>query len=84
MCGLVTARAAGDLRGAIGHRYVVTVPAGIGDVDGLAARLRSSPAVRAVEPVSEEERLMILQMLQDGKITVEQAEMLLAAMEGRG
>ena len=47
MCGLVTARAAGDLRGAMGHRYVVTVPAGIGDVDGLVARLRSSPAVRA-------------------------------------
>lgn len=35
-------------------------------------------------PVTEKERLMILQMLQDGKITVEQAEMLLAAMEGRG
>lgn len=34
-------------------------------------------------PVTEQERLVVLQMLQDGKITVEQAEMLLAALEGR-
>jgi len=34
------------------------------------------------EPVSEEERLMILRMLQDGKITSEEAERLLAALEG--
>lgn len=34
-------------------------------------------------PVTEQERLMVLQMLQDGKITVEQAETLLAALEGR-
>ncbi len=34
-------------------------------------------------PVSEKERLMVLQMLQEGKITVEQAEQLLAALEGR-
>jgi len=33
--------------------------------------------------VTEQERLMILQMLQDNKITVEQAEALLRALEGR-
>lgn len=42
------------------------------------------PTPPPAHPVTEKERLMILQMLQDGKITVEQAEMLLAAMEGRG
>jgi hypothetical protein len=42
------------------------------------------PAVRPErrEPISEEERMMILQMLQDKKISVEQAETLLSALEG--
>jgi hypothetical protein len=42
------------------------------------------PPVRSErrEPVSEEERMMILQMLQDNKISVEQAETLLSALEG--
>ena len=35
------------------------------------------------QPVSEKERLMVLQMLQEGKITAEQAEQLLTALEGR-
>jgi hypothetical protein len=35
------------------------------------------------EPVSEEERMMILQMLQNQKISVDQAEQLLSALEGR-
>lgn len=39
--------------------------------------------VRSTPPVSEKERLMVLQMLQEGKINVEQAEQLLAALEGR-
>jgi hypothetical protein len=34
------------------------------------------------EPVSDEERMTILKMLQDNKITSEQAEQLLAALEG--
>lgn len=34
-------------------------------------------------PVSEQERMMILQMLQENKINVEQAEALLRALEGR-
>jgi hypothetical protein len=42
------------------------------------------PPSKPVDPVSEEERMMILQMLQDKKISVEQAEKLLAALEGRG
>jgi hypothetical protein len=33
--------------------------------------------------VTEQERLLVLQMLQDNKITVEQAEKLLAALEGK-
>jgi len=35
------------------------------------------------EPVSDEERLSILKMLQDKKITLEDAEKLLAALEGK-
>ncbi len=42
----------------------------------------SAPAAQAVEPVSDEERLTILRMLQDKKITSEQAAKLLAALEG--
>ncbi|RPJ49573.1 MAG: hypothetical protein EHM21_06750 [Chloroflexi bacterium] len=41
------------------------------------------PAASRSAPVSEKERLMVLQMLQEGKISVEQAEQLLAALEGR-
>jgi hypothetical protein len=41
------------------------------------------PPVAAKDPVSEEERMMILQMLQDRKIDVEQAEQLLSALEGK-
>jgi hypothetical protein len=40
------------------------------------------PTPRAA-PVSENERLLVLQMLQENKITVEQAEQLLAALESR-
>jgi hypothetical protein len=43
----------------------------------------SSPP-KPVDPVSEEERMMILQMLQDKKVSVEQAEKLLSALEGKG
>ncbi len=35
------------------------------------------------EPVSDEERMMILQMLEQGKVSPEEAEQLLAALEGR-
>lgn len=39
------------------------------------------PPARHSEPVREEERLMILKMVQDGKISIEEAERLLAALE---
>jgi hypothetical protein len=41
------------------------------------------PPVPPAPKVTEQERMMVLQMLQDNKITVEQAEALLAALEGR-
>lgn len=43
----------------------------------------NTPAQASSEPVSDEERLMILQMLERGKITPEEAEQLLAALEGK-
>jgi hypothetical protein len=46
--------------------------------------MSSPPPPRPVDPVSEKERMMILQMLQDKKISVEQAEKLLSALEGKG
>jgi hypothetical protein len=41
------------------------------------------PVHSSKDPVSEQERLMILQMLQEKKISVDQAEQLLAALEGK-
>lgn len=41
------------------------------------------PRAPGVEPVSEDERLAILRMLEQGKISVAQAEKLLAALEGK-
>ena len=41
------------------------------------------PTGAASDPVSEEERLMILQMLEQGNISLEEAEQLLAALEGK-
>jgi SHOCT-like protein len=44
---------------------------------------QSSPPPPPSEPVSDEERLSILRMLQEKKITREEAEKLLAALEGK-
>jgi len=44
---------------------------------------RPMPTKTASDPVSEEERLMILQMLEQGNISLEEAEQLLAALEGK-
>ena len=41
------------------------------------------PAPPPADPVSDEERLMILRMVESRQITVEEAERLLAALEGR-
>ena len=46
--------------------------------------LSSPPPPKPADPVSDQERMMILQMLQDKKIDVEQAEKLLSALEGKG
>ncbi len=42
-----------------------------------------SPVPPKSEPVSDEERMMILQMLEQGKVTPEEAEQLLASLEGK-
>jgi hypothetical protein len=42
---------------------------------------RFAPPPSPREPVTEQERLMILKMVQDGKITIEEAERLLSALE---
>ena len=43
----------------------------------------TSPTKPVSEPVSDEERLMILQLLEQGKVTTDEAEQLLAALEGK-
>lgn len=43
----------------------------------------AAPAAPTPEPVSEEERMAILRMLAAGKISVDEADKLLAALEGR-
>jgi hypothetical protein len=42
----------------------------------------AEPSAPAPEPVQEEERLLILKMLQEKKISMEEAESLLSALEG--
>lgn len=54
------------------------------DVDKVATGSKVQVGfARGAEPVSEEERLLILKMLEEGKISVGEAEKLLAALEGR-
>ncbi len=55
-------------------------------VDLSASSTPSTPpasAAPAAEPVSEEERLMILRMLEQKKISMEEADRLLSALEGK-
>jgi hypothetical protein len=40
--------------------------------------------VPPVEPVSDDERMTILRMVEQGKISVTDAEKLLSALEGKG
>ena len=51
-------------------------------VDFGAKGVPTPPGMPKSDPVSEEERLAILKMLQEKKITAEQAEQLLQALEG--
>jgi DUF4097 and DUF4098 domain-containing protein YvlB/F0F1-type ATP synthase membrane subunit b/b' len=48
------------------------------DVDAIRASAR-----KANDPVSDEERMLILQMLQEGQVSVDQADELLAALDGK-
>lgn len=50
---------------------------------GFGTQDEGSTPVQAEEAVSDEERMVILKMLQDKKITSEQAEQLLSALEGK-
>ncbi len=50
---------------------------------GRAGRVIVTSAVKPVEPVSAKERALILQMVQEKKINVAEAEMLLNTLEGR-
>jgi hypothetical protein len=59
-----------NMRGQQGRRFSFNWSAGHG------------PSVPPVEPVSDAERMAILKMLQDKKITSEDAEKLLSALEG--
>jgi hypothetical protein len=54
----------------------------IGSWDFGPKGVPTPPGVQKSEPVAEEERMAILKMLQDKKITSEQAEELLRALEG--
>jgi DUF4097 and DUF4098 domain-containing protein YvlB len=48
----------------------------------FSVNIATHPRMPAEEPVSDEERLVILRMLEQKKITPEEAEQLLAALEG--
>lgn len=50
---------------------------------GKGGRVVLTAAAKPVEPVTSEERALILQMVQEKKITVAEAEMLLNTLEGR-
>lgn len=50
---------------------------------GPGIAINIGPEMARGQAISEQERLMVLQMLEDGKISVEQAEALLAALEGK-
>ena len=50
---------------------------------GKSGRVIVTAATKPVEPVSAEERALILQMVQEKKINVAEAEMLLNTLEGR-
>jgi hypothetical protein len=65
------------------RRWGRTPPPGPGPwVDFGPKGMPTPPGVPKSDPVSEEERLAILKMLQEKKITAEQAEQLLQALEG--
>ena len=60
--------------------YGVVIHNGSAKPFSSAARAASTPPG---EPVSDEERLTILKMLQNKKISIEEAEKLLTALDGK-
>lgn len=52
-------------------------------LSGVFGPSGARPARQPSDPVSDEERMMILNMLSEKKISIEEAETLLAALEGR-
>ena len=60
--------------------YGVVIHNGSGKPFSSASRTQSTPPG---EPVSDEERLTVLKMLQNKKISIEEAEKLLAALDGK-
>ena len=55
-----------------------------GRVYGTGSASQAGQRTPAGQPVTEEEWLRVLRMLEEGKINVQEAEQLLAALEGRG
>lgn len=51
---------------------------------GLGFSIDFDAATKSRDPVSEEERLLILKMLEEGKVSVQEAEELLSVLEGKG
>jgi hypothetical protein len=72
------ARAA-EVRARRGHDRHVNARINIGGTEMFSF---SSDKKKPVEPVSDDERLTILRMLQEKKISVADAEKLLSALEG--
>lgn len=56
----------------------------VGSFGGRSSPSAPSAPTPPVEPVSDEERLTVLRLLEQGKISVADAEKLLAALEGKG
>lgn len=64
------------------ERSVRSVTKDIGDMD-WGTDFETGIAQASAEPVTEQERLLILQMVEEGKISVMEAQKLLDALEGR-
>ncbi len=54
-----------------------------GRTHSAGAASQAGQRTSAGQPITEEERLMVLRMLEEGRINVQEAEQLLAALEGR-
>ncbi len=64
-------------------RVTKTVVSAQRDLGGQNWGGPSDAGLQHSEPVAEQERMAVLQMLEHGKITVQEAEMLISALEGK-